>query len=89
MKKASKQYTVQLDPDFVKKIDKMAKKLGLSRSMMMRNLMISGYDDAKLLDDFGLFSALKLGQKVMKKIKEGLVSGKLALDKEGNLKLNE
>ena len=88
MKKASKQYTVQLDPDFVK-IDKMAKKLGLSRSMMMRNLMISGYDDAKLLDDFGLFTAFQLGEKVIRKIKEGLVSGKYGLDKEGNLKISE
>ena len=89
MKRAKKQYTVQLNPDFVQKIDEMAEKLGLTRSQMMRNLMMSGYDDAVILEKTGLFAAYKLGEKVIRKIKEGLVSGKYGLDKDGNLKINE
>ena len=89
MKKSKKQYTVQLDSDFVEKIDAMAEKLDVSRSQLMRNLMVSGYEDAKLLDTFGLFSAFKLGEKAIRKIKEGLVSGKYSLDKKGDLKIND
>ena len=89
MKQPAKQYTVQLDPEFVEKIDKMAEKLGLSRSQMMRNLMKSGLEDAVTLERFGLFSAFRLGQKVMKKIKEGIASGRIRLTKEGDLKIEE
>jgi predicted DNA-binding protein len=89
MKHPAKQYTVQLDPEFVEKIDKMAEKLGLSRSQMMRNLMKSGLEDAVTLERFGLFSAFRLGQKVMKKIKEGIASGRIRLTKEGDLKIEE
>jgi predicted transcriptional regulator len=32
MKKAKEQYTVQLEPEFVAKLDKMAEKIGVSRS---------------------------------------------------------
>ena len=85
MKKAMKQYTVQLTPEFIEKIDKMADKLGLSRSQLMRNLMESAYEDAVILEKFGLFSAFRLGQKVVKKIKEGIASGKIGLNSEGDL----
>ena len=89
MKKPMKQYTVQLDPEFIENIDKMADKLGLSRSQLMRNLMVSGYEDAVILDKFGLFSAFKLGEKVVKKVKEGIASGRIRLTREGELKIDE
>jgi predicted transcriptional regulator len=89
MKRPAKQYTVQLDPEFVEKVDKMADRLGLSRSQIMRNLMMSGYEDAELLDRFGLFSAFRLGQKVMAKIKEGIASGSIRVTREGDLKIEE
>lgn len=57
MKKRKQAYTVQLDPDFVEKIDKMADKLGLSRSQLMGNLLESGYEDAVILDKFGFLTA--------------------------------
>ena len=89
MKRPAKQYTVQFDPEFIEKIDKMAEKLGLSRSQMIRNLTESGYEDAVMLDRFGLFSAFHLGQKVMKKVKEGIASGSIRVTKEGDLKIEE
>ena len=89
MKRAMKQYTVQLYPEFIEKIDKMAGSLGLSRSQLMRNLMESAYEDAVILERFGLFSAFKLGQKVVKKIKEGIASGRIGLTKDGDLRVND
>ena len=88
-KKAKVQVTVQLDAEFVEKIDKMAERLSLSRSQVIRNLAVNGYDDAAILEKTGLFSAYKLGEKVVRKIKNGLVSGKYSLDEDGELKINE
>jgi hypothetical protein len=87
--RAKMQVTLQLDPDFVGKIDRMAESLGMPRSQVMRNLMVNGYDDAVILQKAGLFSAYKLGEKVVRKIKDGLVSGKYSLDQDGNLKIDE
>ncbi len=89
MKKAKEQYTVQLEPEFVDKLDRMAAKFNLSRSQLMRNLMESGYDDAVMLDKIGLIAALKFGQKMVRGIKEGIASGKITFDKEGELKIKE
>jgi len=85
MKRPAKQYTVQLDPEFVKKIDRMAEKLNLSRSQLMRNLMENAYEDAAIMEKFGLFNAFNLGQKVIKKIKEGIASGRIRLAKDGDV----
>ena len=73
----------------MEKVDELANKLGLSRSQMMRNLIISGYDDAIILEKSGLFTAFSFGQKVIKKIKEGIASGKYGLDKDGNIIIHE
>ena len=53
-KKAKMQVTIQLDADFVEKVDRMAERLNLSRSQMMRNLAVNGYDDAVILEKTGL-----------------------------------
>ena len=89
MKKAKQQYTIQLDSDFVAKVDKMADSLGLSRSQMMRNLMESGYEDAAMLERVGLFAAFKLGDKLIRKIKEGIASGKITFDKDGEIEIKK
>jgi|WetSurMetagenome_2_1015567.scaffolds.fasta_scaffold691931_1 hypothetical protein len=57
MKKKKEAYTVQLDPDFIEKIDKLADKLGLSRSQFMGNLLQSAYEDVAILDKLGLLTA--------------------------------
>jgi hypothetical protein len=86
---SKKQYTIQLEEEFMEKVDALANQLGLSRSQMMRNLMMSGYDDAIMLEKTGLFNAFKFGQKVLKKIKEGIASGKIGLDKDGDIVIHE
>jgi predicted transcriptional regulator len=89
MANAKEQYTVQLDPNFVEKLDKMAEKIGVSRSQLMRNLLINAYDDAVMLDKIGLLAAFKFGQKMIKKIKEGIASGRITYDEDGELKIKD
>lgn len=89
MKKAKEQYTVQLDPEFVSKLDKMAEKLNLSRSQLMRNLMESGYEDAVMLEKIGLIAAFKFGQKLISKIREGIATGRITLDEKEGLKIKD
>jgi predicted DNA-binding protein len=87
MNKLKKQYTVQLEDEFVEKLDKMADKLGVSRSQLMRNLMENGYDDVVMLDKIGMIAAFKFGQKLISKIREGIASGKITLDEKEGLKI--
>jgi predicted DNA-binding protein len=89
MRKMKEQYTVQLEPEFVAKLDKLADKLGISRSQLMRNLLESAYEDVTMLDKIGVFATLKFGQKLIKKIREGLSTGKIFINEEGDLKIRE
>jgi predicted DNA-binding protein len=89
MNKLKKQYTVQLEDEFVDKLDKMADKLGVSRSQLMRNLMENGYDDVVMLDKIGMIAAFKFGQKLISKIREGIASGKITLDEKEGLKIRK
>ena len=89
MAKAKEQYTIQLDPDFVAKLDKMAEKLGIKRTQLMRNLMESGYEDAVMLDKIGMIAAFKFGQKLINKIREGIATGKITLDEKEGLKIRK
>lgn len=89
MRKAKEQYTVQLEPQFVAKLDKMAEKIGVSRSQLMRNLLESAYEDALMLDRIGLIAAFHFGQKMVKKIKEGIATGRITFDETGELKIRE
>ena len=79
------QITIQIDDEFVKKIDNIAKKLGLSRSQLSRNLMMNGYEDMMLLEKVGAFDAVVFGRKILSKFKEGVLKGDIRLDEEGEL----
>lgn len=78
MKKATEQYTVQLDPQFVKKIDDMAAKLDLSRNQMMRNFLENSYEEAKVLDSIGLLPLFKMVRDKFIKSKKTIVEDILA-----------
>ncbi len=58
------QYTVQLEPEFVEKLDKLADVLGLTRSQLMRNLLKTAYEDAAILHKIGLIPAVQFARKV-------------------------
>lgn len=51
--------SIYVDGDFVQAVDKLAEKLGLSRSQMFRNLAMVGFDDAKALDALGLLTLVR------------------------------
>ena len=74
MKKKKEAYTIQLDPEFVEKIDKLADKIGVSRSQFMGSLLQSAYDDAYWLDRLDLLTATRalvdLKEKYFPKIKK-------------------
>ena len=42
-----------------------------------------------MLDRIGLVAAFKFGQKMIRKIKEGIASGRITYDEDGELKIKE
>lgn len=51
-------FTMRLEEHQVEKLDYFAKKMGLTRSQLLRNLIACEIDDLALLDKFGI---LRLG----------------------------
>ncbi len=77
MKEATKQYTVMLQPSVIEEMDRYAEKYGLTRSQLMRNLIVSGIDDIKLLNRLGIMQTVNLGKTLMEKT---IQSGKVKED---------
>ena len=88
-KEAKYQYSVMLKPSLVKEIDRIAEKHGLTRSQFMGNLIESALEDAKIMEKAGLFKAVIVGDRVMRKFKEYLFSGKITMDKDGELEIKK
>jgi metal-responsive CopG/Arc/MetJ family transcriptional regulator len=63
-------YTVMLKPSLVNELEKLAEKAGISRSQFMANMIEIGYEDAKLLDKFGLIKAVTAGKKIINSLIE-------------------
>jgi len=89
MARPTKQYNVQLEDDVIERIDRLAEKLELNRSQILKNLLMSGLEDAELINAVGFFDAIKLSKKIRKKIIEDLIMGKLRLDKGGEWKVSK
>jgi len=85
-KEAKQQYTVMLRPSVVEEIDKIAGKLGLSRSQFMSNLLEMGLDDARLLQKAGLLKLFQLSCELGAKMKRLFFKGELEVDEHGELK---
>lgn len=83
------QITIHVNPGFTKKLDEMATRLNVSRSTLVRNLLESAYEDAIILEKTGLIAAVRFGQKLISKIKEGIVSGKITFDEDGELEIKK
>ena len=86
---AKKQYTVMLKPSVVEEIDRIAKKMDLSRSQLMANLIDMGLEDAKLLDKIGVVKLVMVGGKLANRLKIDFLSGKADVDKDGNITIGE
>ncbi len=79
------QVSIQLDTKLIKKIDARAKKLNLSRSQLLRNIIVIGNDDMDALDKLGLLNVTSLGRNIVNKIRFGLSKGKYIITEEGDL----
>lgn len=51
--------SVYCDEKWVERVDALAAKIGVSRSQMIRNLAMVGYEDAKILDAFGVYTLIR------------------------------
>lgn len=83
-----KQFTIMLKPSVVERIDKLAKKLELSRSQFMANLIDMGLEDAEILNKTGALDIIRIVGKLTNKLRIDLLSGKAKLSKDGSLEIN-
>ena len=77
LKEAKKQYTIMLRPSMVTEIDQLAKKLNLTRSQLMGNLVEIGMEESKVFDNLGLFKMVMAGGKAAMKLKQAFFKGEL------------
>lgn len=89
VKEARQQYSVMLKPSTVKELDRMSEKYGLTRSQFMGNLIETALEDAKVMEGIGLFKIIVASDKVMRKFKEALSSGKVSFDEKGELEIRK
>jgi len=85
----SKQYSVQLDTEIIKKIDYYAKEYNIPRSKLMRNLIIIGLDDMNILHKAGVLKTIQFKDKVVTTIKNLIKGEKIYVGKDGKLKIEE
>lgn len=89
LKQATKQYTVMLQPSTVEEIDKYAEEYGLTRSQFMRNIIVSGIEDIKLLNKLGIMQTVNVGKTLVEKTIKMFKSKKIDLNKEGEIEIKE
>ncbi len=65
--------TLQLEAEIVQSVDKLAQELGMSRSRLMRNLVLSGWDDVRRLDAIGVFTLVLRAEEFMAQIRSAKV----------------
>lgn len=87
MERTRRQYSVQLEDEIIARIDKLAEKLDLTRSQILRNFVLTGLEDAEILNKSGVFNIIKIGKDIRKKFIEDIAEGNLSLDKKGNWKI--
>jgi hypothetical protein len=83
------QITVYVKPGFTKKLEEMAQNLGIGRSTLARNLIESAYEDAMIMQKTGLIAAFQFGQKIISKIRQGIASGKISINEDGDLEIKK
>lgn len=87
MERQRKQYTVQLEDEVIERIDQLAEKLEMNRSLLMRNLVLVGLEDAEILNQTGIIRAIKIGRDIREKFITDIMGGKLTVDKKGDWKI--
>ena len=65
--KKEKRITIRLSEEEYERIEKVAKKLNMPISRVIRNLTMAGLEDAELLDKLGFFDIAKMIEKIREK----------------------
>ena len=65
--KKEKRITIRLSEEEYKRIEKVAKKLNMPISRMIRNMTLVGLENAELFNAIGLFDIAKLVEKIREK----------------------
>jgi len=60
------QIGVSLEEEVVETIDRLSRRLKMSRSEFAKNLILIGLDDARLMERFGVFKIRELVRDLMK-----------------------
>lgn len=84
-----KQYTVMLEPKMVDEIDRIAEKVGISRSQLMKNMIEVGLESVKVYEALGVISAVGYGRKIIDWFKKSKEEGKIVIGKDGDFKIVE
>jgi len=82
-----KQYGLQLEDNVVSRIDRLAKKLNQPRSLVMRNLIMSGLNDAEVIQKSGIIDTVIFSNNIITKIKSALLKGRLILNENDELQI--
>ena len=65
--KKEKKITIRVTNDEYERIEKVAKKLNMPISRVIRNLTMVGLEDAELFSKLGFFDAIKMIEKIREK----------------------
>ena len=65
--KKEKRITIRLSEEEYERIEKVAKKLNMPISRVIRNLTMAGLEDAELFTKLGFFDAVKMVEKIREK----------------------
>ena len=70
VKEAKQQYTIMLRPSVVKEIDRIAEKVGLTRSQLMANYIEFGMEESQGMERVGIIKALSAYRKIKGDLKK-------------------
>lgn len=70
VKEAKQQYTIMLRPSVVKEIDRIAEKVGLTRSQLMANYIEFGMEESQGMERVGIIKAVSAYRKIKGDLKK-------------------
>lgn len=82
VKEAKQQYTIMLKPSVVKEIDRIAEKIGMTRSQLMGNYIEFGMEETQGMERVGIIKAVS----VFRKMKGEIPNDEVSLDEIGEMK---
>jgi metal-responsive CopG/Arc/MetJ family transcriptional regulator len=82
VKEAKQQYTIMLKPSLVKEIDRIAERIGMTRSQLMGNYIEFGMEESQGMERVGIIKAVSVFRRIKRKITDDEVS----LDEIGEMK---